>query len=67
MKKTDLNDWSRHISGTFIQLRATATIEEIAANMDKYVTLKNAANEDLQIKSFVFDNLKKSEPQSSQS
>lgn len=62
IEKTDLSDWSRHISGTFIQLKETATIEDIAANMDKYVALKNAANADLQIKSFVFDNLKNPNP-----
>jgi len=56
--KIEQNDWATHIGGTFIQLKEGATIEPVAANMNKYVALQNASNEDIPIKSFVFDNVK---------
>jgi len=55
-----LKNW--FILPTFIQLQEKATIETVATNMDKYISLQNAANDDLTIKSFVFDNLKNPNP-----
>ena len=60
--ETNQNDWTRHIRGTFIQLQEKANIETIVTNMGKYIALQNAANDDLKIKSFVFDNLKNPNP-----
>ncbi len=60
--EADETDWTRHIRGTFVQLKTEANVEDLSASMDKYVALQNAANKDLQIKSFVFDNLKNPNP-----
>ncbi len=52
-----LDDWSTYTRGTFVQLQKGADVAVLAENMNKYVTLHNAANESISIQSFVFDNL----------
>ncbi len=53
----NMNDWQNHTSGTFIQLQDVANAALIASKMNKYVAVQNEANENLQIQSFVLDNL----------
>lgn len=57
-----LSDWKTHVRGTFVQLRRAEDVGTLSENMEKYVAAHNAANEELQIKSFVFDNLRYSNP-----
>lgn len=56
------SDWARHTRGTFVQVRQANDIDILAAKMDKYVEVHNAVNEELQIKSFLFDNLRNPNP-----
>ena len=51
-------DWKTHTRGTFVQLRQAEDVGFLSANMEKYVALHNAANDELPIKSFIFDNLR---------
>jgi len=57
-----LNDWATHARGTFVMARQPEDIGILAERMEKYVALHNAANKDLQIKSFRFDNLRHPNP-----
>jgi ABC-type antimicrobial peptide transport system permease subunit len=57
-----LLDWKTYNRGTFVQLRQPEDAGVLAENMGKYVAAHNAANEELQITSFVFDNLRHPNP-----
>jgi len=57
LEKEKLNDWSTY-TGTFVQIQKGTDMATLAAHMDKYVALHNAANESIAIQSFVFDNLR---------
>ena len=51
-------DWTQPARGTFVQLRQPEDVQVLAKNMGKFVSLHNAVNDDVQIQSFVFDNLR---------
>ena len=55
-------DWATYTRGTFVQLRQEKDVDILAAKMAKYVELHNAAREEPQIKSFIFDNLRHPNP-----
>ena len=51
------DDWAAFVGATFVQVRAPDDVAGIAAAMDRYRALHNAANADRSIDSFLFDNL----------
>lgn len=57
-----LTDWGAETQGTFVQLRQASDVDILAQKMGKYAALYNAANPELPIKSFVFDNLRHPNP-----
>ena len=59
---TDLTDWKTNTRGTFIQLRQKEDLDILSGKMGRYLALHNAANKEVQIKSFVFDNLNHPNP-----
>lgn len=54
-----LDDWSRYTGATFLLLHNPADIADIAAGMDRYKVLQNAASEDWPIAAFEFVPLRK--------
>lgn len=57
-----LTDWATYTWGTFVQLHRPEDIGYLQKSMEPYVALHNAANKDLQIKRFLFDNLRHPNP-----
>ncbi len=53
----DLSDWALRTSATFIELQQPGDIDAIAANVDRYLALQQAANEEAPITDFTFGNL----------
>ncbi len=53
----DLEDWSAYTGATFLLLNAPGDIDAVAAQMNKYLQLQNAASDDWPIAEFRFDNL----------
>ena len=53
----DLDDWSARTASTFIQVTHPDHIETLAGQMNRYVAVQNAADEDWRISSFTFENL----------
>lgn len=60
----NLDDWEGFTRATFIQLRQKEDLAEVAAQMDRYRALQNAATEDRAITSFAFNNLRDPAPDS---
>ncbi|MCB9304495.1 MAG: ABC transporter permease [Lewinellaceae bacterium] len=58
-----LTDWATHTWGTFVQLHRPEDIGYLQKNMEPYVALQNAANEDMKVKRFQFDNLRHPNPE----
>ncbi|MCB9087120.1 MAG: ABC transporter permease [Calditrichae bacterium] len=58
------DDWTQYTRGTFVQLYNPSDIDILAANVDQYTSLHNdaAIDGDLEINSFVFDNLRHPNP-----
>lgn len=56
MLNTD--DWATMTRATFVQLKPGADPAALAKNMAPFMAQHNAANPDLIIRAFVFDNLK---------
>lgn len=59
---THPEDWATMTRSTFVQLKPETDVASLAKNMSRFVELHNGANPDLQIKSFVFDNLENPNP-----
>lgn len=59
---TNLTDWKSQVRGTFVQLRQKTDVGILSGKMGRYLAQHNAANKELQIKSFVFDNLNHPNP-----
>ena len=55
----DFNDWNIWNWATFIQLSNQDDVIGLESNMDKYIELYNAANEDRPVSSFIFEPLSK--------
>lgn len=55
--ESTLTDWEAYTRATFLYLPNPDDIDVVAQQMDKYLTLQNAASEDWPIAAFVFDNL----------
>jgi len=53
----DTNDWTDFINATFIQLNDPSDITYVSANMDKYIKLQNAAEEDWPAQAYPFEPL----------
>ncbi len=51
-------DWGEFTTGTFIQLVPDAEISKISDQMEKFVRVQNAANDDWAIVSYRFENLR---------
>lgn len=54
---TSLNDWSRFVDATIIQVPDEADAALVEAHLQQYVVRQNEANETWQIKSFFLDNV----------
>ena len=54
--RTDLDDWAAMTSGMFVEVTEPEAMETVAAQMERYLTVQNAANPDWPIQSFAFDN-----------
>ncbi|MCC6461470.1 MAG: ABC transporter permease [Saprospiraceae bacterium] len=52
-----LSDWRTHIQSTFVQVQHPEDIAVLSANMVPFAAQHNAANPELPIQSFIFDNL----------
>ncbi|MBK8561925.1 MAG: ABC transporter permease [Saprospiraceae bacterium] len=52
------NDWAAMTRATFVQLKPGAEVAILEKGMAAFVAQQNAANPDLQVKSFLLDNLK---------
>ncbi|MEM9887571.1 MAG: ABC transporter permease [Bacteroidota bacterium] len=57
ISESGMNDWANHVSSTFIQLKEGTDADLITSNMDKYISIQNEANKNLQVQAFVLDNL----------
>ena len=53
----DPNDWTKFIDATFVQLNDPQDIDLIRSQMDKYIALQNAADENWPAKAYVFEPL----------
>ncbi len=53
----DLEDWSSFTEATFLKLRQPKDAPFVAAEMDRYVSVQNAADEDVQAQSFFLDSV----------
>lgn len=55
--KYDNHDWSEFVDATFIHLKDTSRLQQIAGQMEKYRLLQNESKKDWQVESFAFEPL----------
>lgn len=56
------DDWAASVDATFLLLHHPEDLHAVAAQMDRYVARRNAANPDAPVERFVFENLKQPAP-----